>query len=143
MLVEYVDEHRDRFGVEPICTVLRESGLQIAPSTYYAAKARPPSARAVRDAALVEDIRTAHKANLGVYGARKIHAELNREGPVGTGALPRYLDLILQSLRAASKAGSDTEISSVERTVVGSSRPASTLRNQYAQHSPVPSAGRP
>ncbi len=86
MLVEYVDEHRDRFGVEPICTVLRESGLQIAPSTYYAAKARPPSARAVRDAALVEDIRTAHKANLGVYGARKIHAELNREGPVGTGA---------------------------------------------------------
>jgi transposase InsO family protein len=34
----------------------------------------------VRDAELVEDIKVAHKANLGVYGARKIHAELNREG---------------------------------------------------------------
>lgn len=66
MLVAYIDGHRDRFGVEPICQVLRESGLQIAPSTYYAAKTRAPSARAVRDAELVIDIKTAHKANLGV-----------------------------------------------------------------------------
>ena len=54
--------------------------MQIAPSTYYAARKRAPSARAIRDAELVTDIRTAHRANLGVYGARKIHAELNREG---------------------------------------------------------------
>ena len=54
--------------------------MQIAPSTYYAAKVRPPSARAVRDAALTVDIRVTHKANLGVYGVRKIHAELNRQG---------------------------------------------------------------
>jgi putative transposase len=67
-------------GVEPICAVLKNAGVQIAPSSYYAAKTRPPSARAIRDAALVEDIKTAHKANLGVYGARKVHAELNREG---------------------------------------------------------------
>ena len=67
-------------GVEPICAVLKEAGVQIAPSSYYAAKARPPSARAIRDAELIVDIRTAHKANLGVYGARKMHAELNREG---------------------------------------------------------------
>ena len=57
MLVEYIDEHRDRFGVEPICQVLRDADVQIAPSTYYAAKARPPSARAVRDAELTKDIR--------------------------------------------------------------------------------------
>ena len=80
MLVDYIDQHRERFGVEPICTVLRDAGMQIAPSTYYAAKKRPPSARAVRDAKLVVDIKTAHQANLGVYGVRKIHAELNREG---------------------------------------------------------------
>lgn len=80
MLVDYIDQHRDRFGVEPICAVLKDAGVQIAPSTYYAAKTRPPSARAVRDAELVVDIKTAHKANLGVYGVRKIHAELNREG---------------------------------------------------------------
>ena len=80
MLVDYINQHRERFGVEPICTVLRDDGMQIAPSTYYAAKKRPPSARAVRDAKLVVDIKTAHQTNLGVYGARKIHAELNREG---------------------------------------------------------------
>ena len=80
MLVDYLDQHRDRFGVEPICAVLKDAGVQIAPSTYYAAKTRPPSARAVRDAELVVDIKTAHKANLGVYGVRKIHAELNRQG---------------------------------------------------------------
>ena len=80
MLVEYIDEHRDRFGVEPICQVLRDADVQIAPSTYYAAKSRPPSARAARDAELTEDIRVVHEANLGVYGARKIHAALNREG---------------------------------------------------------------
>ena len=34
VLVEYIDEHRDRFGVEPICTALTEAGTQIAPSTY-------------------------------------------------------------------------------------------------------------
>ena len=81
-----IDAHRDRvvegkkLGVEPICEVLRDAGVQIAPSTYYDVKTRPPSARAVRDAKLVEDIKVAHRANLGVYGARKIHAELNREG---------------------------------------------------------------
>lgn len=80
MLVDYIDQHRDRFGVEPICAVLKDAGLQIAPSTYYAAKTRPPSARSVRDAELVVDIKVAHRANLGVYGARKVHAELNREG---------------------------------------------------------------
>ena len=82
----YIDAHRHdvvdgrEVGVEPICAVLKKAGVQVAPSSYYAAKSRPPSARAVRDAELVEDIKVAHKANLGVYGARKIHAELNREG---------------------------------------------------------------
>ncbi|MDO3394657.1 IS3 family transposase [Nocardioides sp. 31GB23] len=60
--------------------MLKKAGFTIARSSYYAAKTRPPSARAIRDAELVEDIKVAHKANLGVYGARKIHAELNREG---------------------------------------------------------------
>ncbi len=80
VLVDYIDQYRDRFGVEPICAVLKDAGIQIAPSTYYAAKTRPMSARAARDAELVVDIKTVHQANLGVYGARKIHAELNREG---------------------------------------------------------------
>ncbi|TCM42797.1 helix-turn-helix protein [Kribbella sp. VKM Ac-2568] len=80
MLVDYIDQHRDRFGVEPICEVLESAGTKIAPSTYYAAKTRPPSARAVRDAELVLVIGQVHKDNIGVYGARKVHAEVNRKG---------------------------------------------------------------
>lgn len=53
--------------------------LQVAPSTYYDAKARPPSARARRDAELTPEIRRVHTANRRVYGARAVHAKLRRE----------------------------------------------------------------
>lgn len=80
VLVDYIDQHRAAFGVEPICTVLREAGMQIAPSTYYAAKTRPPSARAVADRQHLAVLRRVHEENYGVYGVRKMHAELNRRG---------------------------------------------------------------
>ena len=67
-------------GVEPICAVLKDTAAKIAPSTYYAAKTRRPSARCVRDAGLLALIRKVHDDNLGVYGARKVWAELNRAG---------------------------------------------------------------
>ena len=54
--------------------------MPIVPSTYYATKNRAPSDRAVRDAQLTEEITTVHQDNLGVYGARKVHAELVRQG---------------------------------------------------------------
>jgi putative transposase len=54
--------------------------VKIAPSTFYAARTRPPSARAVRDEAVKTEIARVHKDNYGVYGVRKIHAELRREG---------------------------------------------------------------
>ena len=75
MIVEYIDEHKDQFGVEPICR-----DLQVAPSTYYAARARPPSARSVSDAATTGVIAKVHADNYGVYGARKVHAEMLRLG---------------------------------------------------------------
>jgi putative transposase len=80
VLVDYIDQHREEFGVEPICTVLRQAGMPIAPSSYYAAKTRPPSARAVADQGHLEVIRAVHADNYGVYGVRKMHAELNRRG---------------------------------------------------------------
>ncbi|TQR96917.1 IS3 family transposase, partial [Microbispora sp. SCL1-1] len=67
--------HRGAFGVEPICQV-----LQVATSTYYAAKSRPPSARAVRDAQLMAEITTVWNENFEVYGVRKMWKELNRRG---------------------------------------------------------------
>ena len=80
MIVDYIDAHRHLHGVEPICRVLTEAGTQIAPSTYYAAKTRPPSARAVSDAATTTVIKRIHAENYGVYGVRKVHAQLRREG---------------------------------------------------------------
>jgi putative transposase len=75
MIVDYIQAHRKEFGVEPICAV-----LQVAPSTYYAATSRPPSARSITDAASTNLIEQVHGANYGVYGARKVHAELRRQG---------------------------------------------------------------
>jgi putative transposase len=73
--VSFIDAHRDRFGVEPICKVLK-----VAPSTYYARKRRLPSARALRDAQLKTEIQRVWKANFEVYGARKLWRQLGREG---------------------------------------------------------------
>ena len=74
-MTAFIDERRGAFGVEPICKV-----LPIAPSSYYAAKRRPPSARAVRDAELIEKIRSAWKDSRGRYGARKVWRQLRRQG---------------------------------------------------------------
>jgi putative transposase len=74
-MIAYIDRHKDRFGVEPICRV-----LPIAPSTYHAAKRRPLSARALRDEELKAEITRVHRDNFGVYGARKVWRQLHREG---------------------------------------------------------------
>ena len=86
MIVAYIDAHRAEHGVEPICEVLTEAGTKIAPSTYYAAKIRAPSARARRDAATTAVIKRVHAQNYGVYGIRKVHAEVKRQGIRSRGA---------------------------------------------------------
>jgi putative transposase len=75
MIVGYIDINRKEFGVEPICTV-----LQVAPSTYYAAKSRPPSARAVRDAVMLPILLALWQANYSVYGAHKLWKAARRAG---------------------------------------------------------------
>ncbi|GAA2521379.1 hypothetical protein GCM10010201_19070 [Pilimelia columellifera subsp. columellifera] len=57
--------------------------MKIAPSTYYAARSRPPSARARRDVQVTEVIEQVHERNYSVYGVRKVYAELARQGGVG------------------------------------------------------------
>ena len=84
--MKFIAEHKDRhegglrWGVESICATLTEHGCPVAPSTYYEAVGRPPSARAVRDQELGGQIVRVHAANYGVYGARKVWLQLNREG---------------------------------------------------------------
>ena len=72
--MSFINEHRDRFGVEPICET-----LQVAPSTYYAALSRLPSARQLRDRSLKVEIARVHKANFDVYGTEKVWKQLRRE----------------------------------------------------------------
>jgi putative transposase len=78
--VAYIEAYRDQFGVEPICRALRQAEVRIAPSAYYAARARPPSARAVRDTALEKQVQRVYKESGERYGAWKVWDQLNREG---------------------------------------------------------------
>jgi transposase InsO family protein len=78
--VAFIDDHREEYGVEPICRV-----LPIAPSTYYAHKAleadpKRRSARAKRDEWLRGEILRVWEANFEVYGVRKVWRQLTREG---------------------------------------------------------------
>jgi len=75
VIVGFIDEHREELGVEPIC-----KELQVAPSTYYAAKTRPLSARAVRDAVMLPVLVALWKANYSVYGAHKLWKAARRAG---------------------------------------------------------------
>jgi putative transposase len=72
-MVNYIDEHREVYGVEPICAV-----LPIASSTYYDNKKRPPSVRALRDAVMMPILLALFTANYSVYGVRKLWVAATR-----------------------------------------------------------------
>jgi putative transposase len=86
VIVEFLDANRHevfegrKLGVEPICRVLREAGLQVAPSVYYAVKSRPASARSRRDAVMVPVLRQLWDDNYRVYGAHKLWKAARRAG---------------------------------------------------------------
>ncbi|MFV2178327.1 IS3 family transposase [Actinomadura sp. LOL_016] len=80
--VAFIEQFKRVFGVEPICRVLSRHGMKIATSTYYAARNRRPSPRAVRDEELKQQISRVHADNYGVYGVRKVWRQLHREGIV-------------------------------------------------------------
>ncbi|MFC7091853.1 IS3 family transposase, partial [Halomonas salifodinae] len=80
VMIDFIDDHRASYGVEPICRV-----LPIAPSTYYAHKTReaqPSSAppRVQRDRWLRAEVRRVWEENFCVYGVRKVWRQLHREG---------------------------------------------------------------
>ena len=86
MIVTFIDANREdvvegrKLGVEPICLALRKAGVQIAASTYYAAKNRTPSARTQRDAELGPVLRGLWEDNYRVYGVRKLWKAARRAG---------------------------------------------------------------
>jgi putative transposase len=101
--VAFIDAHRTnesggrRWGVEPICEVLK-----VAPATYYAAKSRPTSARALRDVELGVVLMALWLANYSVYGKRKLWAAAKRAGvDIGRDQVARIMRQL--SIRGASR----------------------------------------
>ena len=106
MVVGFVDDHRNRFGVEPICRVLTQHGIKIAPNSYYAHRRRAACARAVRDERVLAEItRVFHDPDLGrgLYGARKVTAQLARDG--GVDGLPVSRRKVERLMRVAGLQG--------------------------------------
>lgn len=125
-MIRCIDAHRHTYGVEPVC-----EALQIAPSTYWAAKRRSPCTRARRDAELAIEIRRVHAENFGVYGARKVWRALNREGvPIARCTTERLMrSLGLQGIRRGK----------FHRTTVAdptSPRPADLVERTFAAPAP-------
>jgi len=125
-MTTFIDEQRARWGVEPICRI-----LAIAPSSYYAAKTRPASARAVRDEALSAEITRIHAAHFSVYGVRKAWRVLRREGiEVGR-------DQVGRLMRGLGLAGATrTKRIRTTRPAAVSARPADLVERVFSAPAP-------
>jgi putative transposase len=139
--VEFIREHADRrqpvadgglrWGVEPICAVLTEHGLKIAPSTYYEHLAATETASQQRDAYLSGEIARVHRDNFAVYGPRKVWLALNREGI----AVARCT--VERLMRAAGLAGARR--GKVKKTTIAdpdAQRAADLVARQFAPTAP-------
>jgi putative transposase len=125
-MTRYIKENKGRFGVEPICRV-----LPIAPSSYYEAASRPPSARALRDEELRVQIARVHAANFGVYGARKLWRQLNREGtPVARCTVQR----LMRELGLKGAVRSKTRRTTIPDEIAP--RPADLVRRDFSAAGP-------
>jgi putative transposase len=80
-MIAYIDAHRDQFGVEFICAVLRAAIPGFLTSRgYRAARTRPPSDREIRDEQFIAELHTVHRDNYSVYGVKKMHQAMKRRG---------------------------------------------------------------
>ena len=99
LICQFIDVHRDRFGVVPICHALRAHGVQIAPRTYWAHRSAAPSKRALWDAAITEILAGIYESDMNgrrppecLYGSLKVWAHLQRQGiPVARCTVERIM----------------------------------------------------
>ena len=92
LICEFIDEHREEFGVVPICRTLAVHGVQIGPRTYWAHHASAPSKRALWDTTITEILAGYYEPDAdgkrppeSLYGSLKMWAHLQRQGiPVTT-----------------------------------------------------------
>ncbi len=125
-MIPYIDEQRRSYGVEPICRT-----LAIAPSSYYAAKSRPPSARSINDETLKAIIVRIHRAHFGVYGVRKVWKVLRRLNvDAGRDQVRRLMRVV--GLEGATR----TKRIRTTRPAVVSDRPADLVERTFTATTP-------
>ena len=132
MMVGFIDEHREQFGVEPICAV-----LPIAPSLYYElkAQARDPQrrpARAQRDEGLGEHIQRVWREHREVYGVRKVWKQLLREGH----AVARCTVARLMRRRGLAGVVRGRKFTVTTRPDVAAARPPDLVTRQFTAERP-------
>ena len=92
MICAYIDQYRHQFGVEPICRVLTEHDIQIAPSSYYAHRRQPVTNALRAEAVLVNVVVDLHRKNRNLYGIRKMwHAMTQAGHQVGRDQVARLM----------------------------------------------------
>jgi putative transposase len=120
-----VNDHQAEYPIATMCRL-----LGVSPSGYHAWVKRRPSRRAQADAAVIAQIRTAHAASRGTYGAPRVHAELAAQGiRVGRKRVARLMS-------QAGLAGVSRR-KFVTTTIKGESRQASDLvERNFAAEAP-------
>jgi transposase InsO family protein len=95
VIIDYIDGHRHRFGVEPIGAVLTTHGVPIAPSTYWARTVRPYTDAEWADAYLANAALDVWRANRSVYGADKLAVAMRKAGhDVGRDQVARLMKIV-------------------------------------------------
>ena len=131
-MIRFIDSHKDResdgrrWGVEPICAT-----LDWAVSTYYSAKSRPPSARAVRDAVMMPILLALWQANYSVYGARKLWRAARRAGhDIGRDQVARLMrQLGIEGVKRSSRVRTT-------RPAEGADRPPDLVERDFTADRP-------
>ena len=125
--MNFIQTRRTRFGVEPIC-----QALEVAPSTFYAAASRPPSARRVQDEQLKPEVKRVDAENLDVYGAYKVWRQFRREG------LDAGRDRVARLMRELGMAGERRGKKKWRTTIPDQTaqRPADLVNRQFKAAAP-------
>lgn len=89
LVVEFIDEFKNDYGIEPIIRALEDTSAWIAVSSYYAHKTRPKSQRTIRDEKLIPLMCTVFEENYSCYGARKMWHSMNRKHSKDLGPIAR------------------------------------------------------
>lgn len=127
-----MEASRGEFGAGPVIRALRLAGVAISSSGYYAARSRPPSARALRDAALEKEVARVYKESGERYGARKVRDQLAREGVLAARCTAGRL-MRERGLRGTRRGGYKVVTT---RADPSQDRPPDRVRRQFAADAP-------